>query len=45
VRIALLGPLEVTDDDGRTIPIAGARLRALLIRLALAPAVPWESKL
>ena len=37
MRIALLGPLEVTDDDGRTIPIAGVRLRALLIRLALAP--------
>jgi predicted ATPase/DNA-binding SARP family transcriptional activator len=35
VRIALLGPLDVTDGHGQTIPIAGARLRALLIRLAL----------
>ena len=35
MRIALLGPLDVTDDDGRTLRVAGARLRALLIRLAL----------
>jgi predicted ATPase/DNA-binding SARP family transcriptional activator len=35
VRIAILGPLLVTDDVGNVVPIAGARLRALLIRLAL----------
>jgi predicted ATPase/DNA-binding SARP family transcriptional activator len=34
VRIAILGPLEVV-ADGRPVGIGGARLRALLIRLAL----------
>src|SRR5689334_22681019 len=37
VRVALLGPLEVRDDAGALIEIPGARLRALLTRLALEP--------
>jgi predicted ATPase/DNA-binding SARP family transcriptional activator len=37
VRIGILGPLEVRDETGQTVPIGGARLRVLLIRLALAP--------
>ncbi|HEY7177306.1 MAG TPA: BTAD domain-containing putative transcriptional regulator, partial [Micromonosporaceae bacterium] len=35
MRIAILGPLEVTADGGGALPVAGARLRSLLIRLAL----------
>ncbi|MEV6345992.1 BTAD domain-containing putative transcriptional regulator [Actinoplanes sp. NPDC051851] len=35
MNIALLGPLEVLGDDGRPVPVAGARLRALLVLLAL----------
>ncbi|GGM31891.1 SARP family transcriptional regulator [Dactylosporangium sucinum] len=35
--IRLLGPLEVRDREGRTIDIGGARLRLLLILLALEP--------
>jgi predicted ATPase/DNA-binding SARP family transcriptional activator len=35
VRIGLLGPLEVADDAGRPVEVGGARLRALLILLAL----------
>jgi predicted ATPase/DNA-binding SARP family transcriptional activator/tetratricopeptide (TPR) repeat protein len=35
MQIAVLGPLEVRGDDGRLAEIAGTRLRALLIRLAL----------
>ncbi len=35
VQIALLGPLEVRDDTGAPVEIAGARLQTLLIRLAL----------
>ncbi|MGW4486843.1 BTAD domain-containing putative transcriptional regulator [Amycolatopsis sp. NPDC004368] len=37
MRISLLGPLEVRTDDGAPVEIAGARLRALLIALALEP--------
>jgi predicted ATPase/DNA-binding SARP family transcriptional activator len=37
VRIGLLGPLEVRDDAGVPVPLAGGRLRALLSRLALDP--------
>jgi predicted ATPase/DNA-binding SARP family transcriptional activator len=37
VRIGLLGPLEVRDDAGEPLPLAGGRLRALLSRLALDP--------
>jgi predicted ATPase/DNA-binding SARP family transcriptional activator len=33
----MLGPLEVRADDGADVPVAGARLRALLILLALEP--------
>ncbi|SFW59645.1 BTAD domain-containing putative transcriptional regulator [Amycolatopsis australiensis] len=35
MRVALLGPLRVTDDEGTPIDIGGARLRMLLARLAL----------
>jgi predicted ATPase len=35
MRIGLLGGLEVHEDDGTQIPIAGAKLRALLAILAL----------
>ena len=35
MRVALLGGLEVCDDDERGIAIAGAKLRALLAMLAL----------
>jgi predicted ATPase/DNA-binding SARP family transcriptional activator len=40
VRVAILGPLEVHDDDGAAIALAGARLRALIARLALAGGQP-----
>jgi predicted ATPase/DNA-binding SARP family transcriptional activator len=36
VRVGILGPLEVRDDAGMLLPVGGARLRALLIRLAIA---------
>ncbi|MEU0792811.1 BTAD domain-containing putative transcriptional regulator [Amycolatopsis sp. NPDC005961] len=35
MRVALLGPLRATDDEGTPIDIGGARLRMLLARLAL----------
>ncbi|MGW4520581.1 ATP-binding protein [Amycolatopsis sp. NPDC004378] len=35
MRVALLGPLRATEDDGTPIDIGGARLRMLLARLAL----------
>jgi predicted ATPase/DNA-binding SARP family transcriptional activator len=35
VRIGLLGPLEVRDAAGQLRPVGGARLRSLLIRLAI----------
>ncbi|MEW2501038.1 BTAD domain-containing putative transcriptional regulator [Amycolatopsis sp. NPDC047767] len=34
MRISLLGPLEVRTDDGASVEVAGARLRALLSALA-----------
>lgn len=37
MQIAMLGPLEVRDDDGAAVPVAGIRLRTLLIALALTP--------
>jgi predicted ATPase/DNA-binding SARP family transcriptional activator len=40
VHISVLGPLDVRDDDGGSVTIGGARLRALLIRLALDPGRP-----
>jgi predicted ATPase/DNA-binding SARP family transcriptional activator len=36
VRVGILGPLEVRDAAGQSAPLAGPRLRALLIRLAVA---------
>jgi predicted ATPase/DNA-binding SARP family transcriptional activator len=40
VRVAILGPLEVHDDAGAPVAIAGARLRGLIARLALAGGQP-----
>jgi len=40
VRVAILGALEVHDDGGRAVAVAGARLRALIARLALAGGQP-----
>ncbi len=40
MRVAILGPLEVHDDDGAVIAVAGARLRGLIARLALAGGQP-----
>ncbi len=40
MRIALLGPFEVQNDTGDCLPVAGARLRALIARLALAGGRP-----
>ncbi|WP_280472283.1 BTAD domain-containing putative transcriptional regulator [Nocardia cyriacigeorgica] len=37
MQIKMLGPLEIRTDDGGLIAIPGARLRALLIALALEP--------
>ncbi|GFJ78271.1 BTAD domain-containing putative transcriptional regulator [Phytohabitans houttuyneae] len=37
MQIALLGPLEVRADSGASLEVGGARLRSLLIRLALDP--------
>ena len=37
MRIGLLGPLEVRNDDGAAVEITGARLRTLLSALALEP--------
>ncbi|MFF3571928.1 BTAD domain-containing putative transcriptional regulator [Nocardia jiangxiensis] len=37
MKIALLGPLDIRADDGGVIEVPGARLRALLIALALEP--------
>jgi predicted ATPase/DNA-binding SARP family transcriptional activator len=35
VRIGILGPLEVRDAGGQLLPVGGARLRSLLIRLTI----------
>ena len=40
VQVAILGPLEVTDDGGAPVVISGARLRDLIVRLALAGGRP-----
>ncbi|MBF6349510.1 winged helix-turn-helix domain-containing protein [Nocardia flavorosea] len=37
MQIVLLGPLEIRAEDGGSIEVPGARLRALLIALALEP--------
>jgi predicted ATPase/DNA-binding SARP family transcriptional activator len=44
-RIGILGPLEVRDSRGLPVPVGGARLRSLLIRLAISPgrAVPVDT--
>ncbi|GAA5184781.1 hypothetical protein GCM10023322_27040 [Rugosimonospora acidiphila] len=38
MQVGMLGPLEVRTGTGELVPVAGARLRALLILLALQPA-------
>ena len=35
MEFRLLGPLEIEDDEGRPLPLAGGRLRALLAVLLL----------
>jgi predicted ATPase/DNA-binding SARP family transcriptional activator len=40
VRVAILGALEVHDDGGAPVALAGARLRGLVARLALAGGQP-----
>ena len=35
MQVGILGPLEVRRDDGAPVDVAGARLRALVTRLAL----------
>ncbi|MEU8224235.1 BTAD domain-containing putative transcriptional regulator [Kribbella sp. NPDC048915] len=35
MQIGMLGPFEVRDDDGKVVDVPGARLRGLLIALAL----------
>ncbi|MDT4914391.1 MAG: hypothetical protein QOC66_3519 [Pseudonocardiales bacterium] len=40
MQIAVLGPLEVRDDAGVPVGVAGTRLRTLLTRLALDPGRP-----
>ena len=40
VRVAMLGPLEVHDDGGAPVAVAGVRLRGLIARLALAGGQP-----
>lgn len=52
--IRILGSLDVLADDGRPIAVGGARLRALMIRLALSAGEmvptsrlvddPWEDR-
>ena len=37
-RVGILGPLEVRDAAGKPVPLAGPRLRALRVRLAVAGA-------
>ena len=40
MQVAILGPLEVSDDGGAPVVISGARLRDLIVRLALAGGRP-----
>ena len=40
VQVAILGPLEVHDDGGTPVAVAGVRLRGLIARLALAGGQP-----
>ena len=43
VQVGILGPLEVRDDNGEPFAVAGARLRDLIARLALAGGKPVSS--
>jgi predicted ATPase/DNA-binding SARP family transcriptional activator len=40
VRVGVLGPLELRDETGTVRPVSGARLRSLLIRLAVSDGRP-----
>ena len=40
MQVAILGPLEVSDDGGAPVVISGTRLRDLIVRLALAGGRP-----
>ena len=40
MQVAILGPLEVIDDGGAPVVVSGARLRDLIVRLALAGGRP-----
>ena len=40
MRVGVLGPLEVRDEAGNLVPVGGARLRSLLIRLAVGDGQP-----
>ncbi|HEY3976456.1 MAG TPA: BTAD domain-containing putative transcriptional regulator [Streptosporangiaceae bacterium] len=40
MRVGVLGPLEVRDEAGNLVPVGGARLRSLLIRLAVGDGRP-----
>ena len=40
MRVGVLGPLEVRDGAGNLVPVGGARLRSLLIRLAVGDGPP-----
>ncbi|HEX2744198.1 MAG TPA: BTAD domain-containing putative transcriptional regulator [Streptosporangiaceae bacterium] len=40
MQVAILGPLEVYDDGGTAVAVAGVRLRGLIARLALAGGQP-----
>ena len=40
MQVAILGPLEVSDDGGAPVVVSGARLRDLIVRLALAGGRP-----
>ncbi|MBT2228998.1 hypothetical protein [Nonomuraea sp. NEAU-A123] len=44
MRIALLGELELRDDDDGLVEIAGVRLRRLLARLVLAGGRPGSAE-
>ncbi|MDE3722570.1 BTAD domain-containing putative transcriptional regulator [Nocardiopsis sp. N85] len=45
MRVAMLGPFQIRDGEGRALPPGGRRMSALLARLALAPGrvVPAET--
>jgi DNA-binding SARP family transcriptional activator len=45
MQVAILGPLEVHDDGGAAVALAGVRLRGLIARLALAGGQPVSTAL